>query len=263
MNILKVWISGFFLALALAPCAASAMGIELSVGVWNQKPNGDISYKAQTGLDNLSIRDNLKYSDDTKIFGRVKIDTPLLFPSVYLMATPMEFKNTGSKGTIFHFGNATIAANTPFTSELKLDHYDVGLFYGIPLLKTATVGILNVDLGLDARIIDFKARVTGTDSTSITLQTVSESKTAIIPLPMLYVGAQFKPFKWLAVEGEARGVLYDKNHYYDLIGRVKIKPFGPAFVAAGYRYEKVKIDRNDVKAEAEFDGPFGEIGVEF
>ena len=261
MNALKVWISGIFLALALAPCAASAMGIELSVGVWNQKPNGDISYKALTGQDNLSIRDNLKYSDDTKIFGRVKIDTPLLFPGIYLMATPMEFKNTGSKVNTFNFGNARIAANTPFTSELKLDHYDVGLFYGIPLLKTATVGILNVDLGLDARIIDFKARVTGQNP--LNGLTESDSKSVVFPLPMLYLGVQVKPLAWIAAEGEVRAVVYDKNHYYDIIGRVKIKPFGPLYAAGGYRYEALKLDRYDVKAKANIGGPFGEIGVEF
>ncbi len=161
MKRLKVWFAGGLLTLALAPGAASATGLELAVGVWNQSPKGDISYKPVTGLDNLSIDDDLKYSDETRIFGRAKIELPLFLPNIYLMATPSEFSNTGSKNASFRFGNQIFAANVPFTSELKLDHYDVGLYYGIPLLKTATAGILNVDLGLNARIIDFKARVTG------------------------------------------------------------------------------------------------------
>jgi outer membrane protein len=259
MKKLKVWIAGGLLTLALTPGAASAAGIELSVGVWNQTPKGDISYKAISEIDNLSIKDDLKYSDETRVFGRVKIDTPLFFPNIYLMATPMSFSETGSKNASFNFGNVFIDANVPFTSELKLDHYDIGLYYGIPGLKTATAGILNVDLGLDARIIDFKARVTGQEAGLI----VSESKALVITLPMLYLGFQVKPVKWIAAEGEARGVAYGGNHYYDLIGRVKIKPFGPVFAAAGYRYEKVKIDRDDLKAKASFGGPFGEIGVEF
>jgi hypothetical protein len=56
---------------------------------------------------------------------------------------------------------------------------------------------------------------------------------------------------------------YGGNHHYDIIGRAKIKPYGPFFAAAGYRYEKIDIDTNDFKAEASFGGPFGEIGVEF
>lgn len=261
MKRVKLWIAGGLLALVMLPCAASAAGIEMAVGVWNQTPNGDISYKGTTALDQLSIKDNLKYRDENRVFGRIKIDTPLLFPNIYLMATPMEFSQTGSKNTTFQFGNVSIAPNVPFTSEIKLDHYDVGLFYGIPGLKPATAGILNVDLGVDARIIDFKARVSGQDALSGL--TVSDSKSVVIPLPMLYLGFQVKPVTWLAVEGEARGLVYEKNHYYDLIGRLKLKPFGPLFAAAGYRYEKLKIDRDGVKADARFGGPFGEVGVEF
>jgi len=221
------------MVLALVPGTAFAAGIELAVGAWNQTPQGDISYKPITGLDNLSIKDNLKYSDEIRVFGRVKIDTPLLFPNIYLMATPLRFSETGNKNTSFQFGNVSFKPNVPFTSELKLDHYDLGLSYGIPGLKTVTTGILNVDLGLDARIIDFKARVTGQDTTTGLI--VTESKSVVIPLPILYLGFQVKPLKWIAAEGEARGLAYGKNYYYDIIGRVKIKPFGPVFAAGGYR----------------------------
>lgn len=262
MKRIAVWIAVAVLALSLSPVAVSATGIELSVGGWNQSPSGDLSYKGTTRLDNLSIKDDLKYSDETRIFGRIKIETPLLFPNIYLMATPLEFSETGSNSTSFRFGDVTYAANVPFTSEIKLDHYDVGFYYGLPVLKTVTAGMLNVDLGLGARIVDFKARVSGQDTSSGLI--VSDSKTLVTAMPMLYLGFQLKPAKWLAAEGEARGIVYDSdNHYYDLVGRVKLKPFGPVFAAAGYRYEKLKIDRDDVRTDSSFGGPFAEIGLEF
>lgn len=261
MNRVGTWLVGGVLLLVLMPFPAMATGIELAVGAWNATPSGDVSYKGSAPQDTLSIKDNLKYKDDYNVFGRVRIETPLVLPNVYLMATPLKFKETGSKTTSFNFGNTTIAANTPFTSEIKLDHYDVGLFYGIPLLKTATGGILNVDLGVDARIIDFKARVSGQDA--VTGLNVSDSKSVIIPLPMVQVGIQVKPLSWVAAEAEVRGITYSRNYYYDIIGRLKVKPFGPVFVAGGYRYETVKIDRDGVKAKADFGGPFGELGVEF
>lgn len=261
MKRLQVCVVGGLLILVLTTGIASAAGIELSVGVWNQAPIGDIAHKSDTGQDNLSIKNDLKYSDETRVFGRVKIDTPLLFPNIYLMATPLRFSETGIKNTSFQFGNVSVAANVPFTSELKLDHYDIGLYYGVPALKTVTAGILNVDLGLDVRVIDFQERVTGQDSLSGL--TVTDTNTVVVPLPMLYLGFQVKPVKWLAAEGEARGITYEGNYYYDLIGRVKIKPFGPVFAAAGYRYEKIKLDRDDIRVNANFGGPFGEVGVEF
>ncbi len=261
MKPLNIRIVGILLGLCLIPFTALAAGIELSIGGWRQSPGGDLSIKGASTLDNLNINDDLKYDNETRLTGRIKIDTPLLFPNIYLMASPMSFKEIGSKNGTFQFGDVNFNGNVPFTSELKLDHYDVGFLYGIPLLKTATTGILNIDLGLNARIIDFKARITGQDS--VTTQTVTESKAFIIPMPMLYAGFQVKPIKWIALEGEARGITYGKNHYYDLIGRVKVKPYGPFFGAAGYRYEKVKIDMEDVKAKIDFGGPFGEVGVEF
>jgi outer membrane protein len=262
MKRLKVWIAGGLLTLALTPGAASAAGIELAVGGWDQTPDGDVSYKATTPQDNLSIKDNLKYNDQTRVFGRIKIDTPLLFPNIYLMATPVSFSGAGNKNTSFQFGNVSIAPNVPFTSEVKLDQYDVILSYGVPALKTVTAGILNVDLGLGARIIDFKEQVSGQDSVSGL--TVSDSKAVVTALGILYLGFQIKPVAWLAAEGEVRGIAYDgNNHFYDVIGRVKVKPFGPVFAAAGYRYEKVKINKFDVKADASFGGPFAEVGVEF
>jgi hypothetical protein len=80
---------------------------------------------------------------------------------------------------------------------------------------------------------------------------------------MIYLGAQLKPVKYLSLEAEARGIAYSSNHYYDLIGRLKVQPIGPVFIAGGYRYEDVKIDQSDVKAKITFQGPFLELGIVF
>jgi hypothetical protein len=80
---------------------------------------------------------------------------------------------------------------------------------------------------------------------------------------MFYLGAQLKPVKYLSLEAEARGIAYSSNHYYDLIGRLKVQPFGPLFIAGGYRYEEVKVDQSDVKANITLKGPFLELGLVF
>jgi outer membrane protein len=232
---------------------AEAIGLEVAVGVWRQDPSGDIGYKGES----LSVEDELKYDAESKIYGRAKIETPLFFPNIYLMATPVKFDGDGSKNVNFTFGDKTFSGNTPFTSSLKLDHYDVALYYGLPFLKTATFGIFNAEVGLNARIIAFKAEI-NQPTTGI-----NESKSLTLPIPMVYLGAQLKPVKFLSLEAEARAIAYSSNHYYDLIGRLKVQPIGPVFIGGGYRYEKVKIDQSDVKAEATFQGPFLELGIVF
>jgi outer membrane protein len=173
------------------------------------------------------------------------------------MATPSKFDGRGEKNVSFNFGGKTFNASVPFNSEVQLDHYDIALYYGIPGLKTLTLGILNVELGLNARIIDFSAKV---DQPSTGL---SASKSATIPVPMIYAGVQVSPIDLINIEGEFRGISYSSNHYYDIIGRLKIKPFGPVFIAGGYRYEDIKIDYQDILSKVKLKGPFIEAGIEF
>ncbi len=252
-RIVLVGITLFLFSIFLAPEITSAVGLEVAIGGWRQDPSGDIGYKGQK----LDVEDELNYDAENKIFGRAKIDLPLGLPNIYLMATPMKFKDDGSKNTNFTFGDKTFAATVPFTSSIRADHYDICLYYGLPFLKTATLGRLNVDLGLNARIIDFKVKI-DQPATGI-----SESKSLTIPLPMAYAGVQINPVKLIGIEFEGRGIAFSSNHYYDLIGRLKIKPFNLVFISGGYRYEDVKIDKSDVKASLKSQGPFLETGIEF
>ena len=82
---------------------------------------------------------------------RAKVELPLILPNIYLMYTPMSFDGTGSKNVTFTYGNQTFNANAPIQSKLTLDHIDLALFYPVPLLKTATLGKLNAELGLNVR----------------------------------------------------------------------------------------------------------------
>ena len=238
------------LALLLTPAVSLAIGIEGSIGVWNQDPEGYISYKG----DSLDVDRDLRYDKKTKAFGRVKIDLPIL-PNIYLMATPSKFSGRGQKDVNFRFGDQNFTLNVPFDSELKIDHYDVALYYGVPGLRLLTAGILSAELGLNARIIDFSAKV-------VQGQT-SASKSATIPVPMVYAGVQISPIKLVGLEGELRGISYGSNRYYDVIGRLKVRFFGPAFVAGGYRYEELKIDYSGIRSEIKLKGPFVEAGLQF
>jgi outer membrane protein len=170
------------------------------------------------------------------------------------MATPMEFDGNGSK--TFKFGDASITGD--FYSKLTLDHLDVALYYGIPLLETATFDTLNIDIGLNVRIFDLEATVTETSGTG---QTDTESAT--VPIPMVFVALQFRPIEAIAVEAEGRGISISGNKAYSLIGRLRWNALGPFFLAGGYRYDKYDIDEEGVIVDADFSGPFGEVGFEF
>jgi outer membrane protein len=239
------------------PSTSLAFGIEFSLGAWYQNPSGTLSFDGTTNADDLDLEDDLNYDDTWQPVGRLKIDMPSLIPNIYLMYTPMKWDETGSKNVNFSFGGKNFDGGIDFKSKLKMNHLDAALFYGLPFMRTATADVLNLDLGLNFRLLDFKAEINQQDTG------IKESESYLLPIPMIYAGLQIAPLKWIAAELEGRGIAYDSNHYISLIGRLKVQPFGPLFVAGGYRYDNIKIDYKDVDVDAKFTGPFAEVGVSF
>jgi outer membrane protein len=251
-----IMIVSFLLVLSL-PASSFGFGFEFSLGAWYQQPSGTLSFDKITKADDLDLEDDLGYDDKWQPIARLKIDMPLLIPNLYLMYTPLKWSETGSKNVDFSFGGENFQGNVDFDSELKMNHLDVALYYGIPGIRTATADVLNIDLGLNFRFLDFRAEIE---------QDVigeKESESYFLPIPMLYAGAQIKPLNWIALDLEGRGIYYSNNHYVSLIGRLKVMPFGPLFVAGGYRYDNMKIDYQDIDVDADFEGPFAEAGFDF
>lgn len=245
----------FVLSILVVPSSAFAfLGAEVAVGGWQQTPTGTLGYKS---VDTLDLKDDLKFDTKTAGYARVKVELPLILPNIYAMYTPMSFDGTGSKSVNFTYGNKTFTAGVPIQSKLTMDHIDFALFYPIPLLKTATLGKLNAELGLNVRMIDFQGTI------SQNTANLTESKKLSLYVPMLYVGVQVKPISLFAIEVEARGIGNGANHYYDYIGRLKVNPIPLVFIGAGYRSEDIKIDASDVKAGIKFSGPFVEAGLSF
>jgi outer membrane protein len=236
------------------PTMAHAIGLEVAIGGGKQSPSGNFGYQPASPGDLLDLERDAGYDDETRLYGRAKIELPLLL-NIYLMATPVKFEEMGERAIPFAFGDETFSGE--FSSKLVLDHYDIALYYGIPLLGVATLNTLNVELGINLRIIDASLEVNQEETG------ISESRSVILPVPMLYLGAQLKPVKWLALETEVRGTAYSGNRFLDLIGRVKVKPLGPVFIAAGWRQQDIKVDARDIEADITLKGPFAELGFAF
>ncbi|MFN3975899.1 MAG: TIGR04219 family outer membrane beta-barrel protein [Aquificaceae bacterium] len=238
--------AGFFVS-----SSVFALGIEGSIGSWSQDPGGYISYRG----DSLDVDKELRYGKKSKPMARLKLQTPFILPNLYLMATQSKFSGEGVKEVPFRFGDKIFQANVPFYSEAQLNHYDIALYYNLPFLRTLTGGILNAELGVNARVLDLKARVRQNN--------LDESKSITAPVPMVYAGVGIKPIGFVSLEGELRGIAYGGNHYYDTIARLKIKPINQLFISGGYRWQELKVDVSDVKSKIKLKGTFVEGGFEF
>lgn len=246
-----------FLILLLTGSSAYALGVEFALGGWRQDASGDLAYKAVGPDDVLSVADDLNYDSEDRFQGRLKIDLPLLLPNIAIMAAPAEFSATGQKDVDFTFGDETFAGSVPFHSKLTFNQYDVTLFYGLPFIKTATLSKLNVDLGINVRIVDLEASIRQ-ESTG-----AEESYDVTAAVPQLYLAVQLMPVDWLAIEGEGRGIAIGDSRMYSLIGRLRFNVWGPAFIAGGYRLDRIDVDEDDLDADFAIGGPFAEVGMSF
>jgi len=264
MKKLMILTNILFLSIILPASSLALPGIDIeaAVGGWMQSPAGDISYVpgGEIGIDDtLDFEDDFKYDDQTRVIGRFKLELPVV-PNIYLMATPIEFDGNGVKEIPFDFGDETFTEGESFYSKVILNQYDIGLYYGIPLLKTATLDKLNIDLGINVRIMDVKGEVKQ-DLPGFDL--VNKEKSEMLPVPMLFLAAQFRPIERFAIEAEGRGITYGDNTVVSVIARLKVKIAGPVFAAAGYRYESIDIDESDLRLDTSIAGPFFEAGVKF
>jgi len=250
------WTIAALLVFISAPASAlPLLDIEGAIGGWQASPSGGMAYQG----DDLDLEDDLNYDDETCLMARLKIGMPLVFPNIYLMATPMEFKESTTRTEEFTFGGKTFEGETSFSSRLTLDHYDIGFFYELPLLKTVSLHRLNLEAGLNARIIDAKAAI-GQDYQG---ESIYAKKSETIPVPMVYLGAGVYPMENFGIEVEFRGISYSDYELLSLTGRLKVKALGPMFIAGGYRYDSYDIKEDDLDIDVEFSGPFLETGFNF
>ena len=253
-NLLRT-LAALLLFISTPASALPLLDIEGAVGGWQASPSGGMAYQG----DDLDLKDDLNYDDETWLMARLKIGMPLVFPNIYLMATPLEFKESTTRSQEFTFGGKPFENETNFSSRLILDHYDIGFFYKLPLLKTISLQRFNLEAGFNARIIDARAAI----EQDYEGERIYAKKSETIPVPMIYLGAGVYPGERFGLEVELRGISYNDCELLSLIGRLKAKAFGPMFISGGYRYDAYDIKEDDLDIDLDFSGPFLETGLDF
>jgi outer membrane protein len=251
----------FFFVFLLWPnlgIASEKFNIELSVGIWNQSPSGFVSYQSD---DRIDLENVLNYGPENRFTGRLKVETPRLWPNVYLMASPMKFEETSVTDQFYDFGDIVIIPGIEFFSKLVLNQFDLGLYYHLPLAENKQLKGVIFDLGFNLRIVDGEALVI--QESLIRGVKLKDSKKETTFIPMLFLGIGFQPVERFFIEGEFRGIADSDSDIYSLIGRLKFNIYKSYFISGGYRYDYGKSDVFDFKFDTDFSGPMVELGVKF
>ncbi|MFP3256649.1 MAG: TIGR04219 family outer membrane beta-barrel protein [Candidatus Nanopusillus acidilobi] len=252
---------------------AQALPLPFKVSVFaggiEQNPSGVVSYKAQGSQDYLDLKNDAHFSQKTQPIIGAKITNTIPFiPDIKLDYMPMKFSGYGTLNRQITFGGTTYQANANFNLNAKMDRFDILAYYHVPFITPATKNVVKVKAGLNVRVIDFDESFTGTDL--LTGQTVTESKSLTVPVPMAHVGFSISPIKQASLVGDLNYISYESNNYYDYNIGVRFSPNGmfkhliaTPFIQVGYRYEKLKIDKDSVYADVKVDGPYAMVGLEF
>lgn len=225
--------------------AGNTLLMQAALGGWYASGSGDAKYGTNS---DISLSDNLGYDDTTAPVGRVKAYVPVL-PNIYVMGAAVNMDEKGKRPG-FSFGGSDF--NDAFTSEMNINQYDIACFWQVPFLSLATLGGLNLEGGINMRMIDTDIDIK--DSS----KTVSKSTQTWVP--MLFGAAAISVGGGFSIEAEARLSSYDDQRWFSGIARAKQEIAHVFFISGGYRYDDIDMDSDGLKLDTEIKGPFVEIG---
>jgi outer membrane protein len=243
------------LAALLLPSIAGAdiLGVTAGANYWNYDISGTARYQTRDSANDIDVNKDLGYDDGNLGYYYIALEHPVPFlPNVRLSKTDIDEDANGILSKTVVYGGTTFLVNENLNSEVQLDQTDITLYYS-PLDT-----VVNVDLGLNAKYIDSKARITGA---------ISGTQDADVSgwVPMAYAGVGIDlPLTGLAVSADGSYIKYESSSFYDYTLRVTYT--SPWYVGADVGYRKIKLDLDDFDdsfANVEFDGPYAGLYLHF
>ena len=243
------------LAALLLPTVAGAdiLGVTAGANYWNYDIGGTARYQTRDSANDIDVNKDLGYDDGNLGYYYIALEHPVPFlPNVRLSKTDIDEDANGILSKTVVYGGTTFLVNENLNSEVQLDQTDITLYYS-PLDT-----VVNVDLGLNAKYIDSKARITGA---------ISGTQDADVSgwVPMAYAGVGIDlPLTGLAVSADGSYIKYESSSFYDYTLRVTYT--SPWYVGADVGYRKIKLDLDDFDdsfANVEFDGPYAGLYLHF
>ncbi|MFY9142802.1 TIGR04219 family outer membrane beta-barrel protein [Sulfuricurvum sp.] len=220
----------------LALCAGSVMasasmivGFGVEVDSYSPEAKGDFRY-----TDNgITTATRFNGDKDSRYQVGVYLEHPIpLIPNIRADFTPETSfvgENIGGIGT----------------NTVKFSQIDTTLYYEI------LDNVVDLDIGLTGKLVD--GEVTGA---------VNQSFDTVIP--MVYVAAGVKiPTLPVRLDADLKYVGYSGNSISDMRIKAAWEIFAGLEAVAGYRYESLKLDENDIYSTLKIQGPFIGVGYRF
>lgn len=232
---------------------ADVAGVWAGVNYWNYDIDGTARYKTGNSANDIDVNDDLGYDDgsSTVIYAALEHPVPLI-PNVRLVYTDIDENANGRMSQTVVYGDTIFLANEQVSSLVELKTTDVTLYYSV------LDNVVNLDLGLTAKYIDSKARITGQVSGS-------EDANISVWVPMVYAGVGFDlPLSGLSLSADGSAVGYSGSTFYDVTVRAAYQT--PWLLGFDVGYRQLSLDLDDVDdsfANVDFSGPYAGAYLHF
>jgi outer membrane protein len=245
----------FALTLLLIPVwsGADVLGVRVGVDAWSSDISGTVRYRTRDSSNDIDVNRDLGYNDDTQTHIYAVIEHPLpLLPNVRLSRTRLDADADGTLRQTVTYGNIVFTASENVRSSVELEQTDITLYYEV------LDNVVSLDLGLNAKYIDSRAKISGETSGS-------EAANVSGWAPMLYaaVGADL-PFTGLSAAARGSLIQYRDSKFYDYT--LGARYTSPWHVGIDLGYRAIKLDLDDFDnsfADVEFDGPYAGLYLSF
>jgi outer membrane protein len=241
------------LQLLSANSVADTLAIRAGVNYWKYDISGTARYKSNSSSDNIDVNRDLGYNDGSAGVYYMALEHPVpLLPNIRLTYTDIDEHANGRLSKTVVYGNATFLANEAVSSQVKLKQTDITLYYEL------VDNVVSLDLGLDGKYIDSKARISGDIS-----GTQDASVSGWVPLAYAGIGVDL-PLTGLGVSADGSFSRYKGSRFYDYSVQVTYTTPWHMGLDAGYRKIKINLDDFDNSfADIEFDGPYAGAYLRF
>ncbi len=208
--------------------AATVAGFGVEADYYSPEVKGDFRYTENSVMSSTHFNGD----NDTQYQVGLYLEHPIpMLPNLRADFTPE---------TSFSGADSVAGTNT-----VKFSQIDTTLYYEV------LDNIVDFDIGLTGKFID--GEVTGT---------VNQSFNVVIP--MVYVAAGVKiPTLPVRFDADLKYVGYSGNSVSDMRIKAAWEVFAGLEAVAGYRYESLKLDEDDIYSTLKIQGPFIGVGYRF
>ncbi len=257
-----------FVSVSTAPLfAKSGIDLELGVGAWTPTLGGHLNFTGGDAAGTEVEFDDMEYEKDNGKYMYMDFNhfVPVL-PNIRIEKTDYKIVGEAENIPLKVFG---FLVNSDADLTIDMDQTDIIIYWSLPFVSTATGGVFDINMGLDAKKYDgtilLERKILGV---STTVEEAEIDQT----LPLIYLNFILDiPFTPIKLDATTKFVSYDGAKISDNSFKLSYKlPFSNALVDVnldvGYRIQNITIPDSlvdDLDLDMDTKGAFYGVSVKF